>query len=85
MYNKGKNGQDCPFGTTVKTKSECKLAASELNIQFSHRLPIPRSKVLPAGCHYRPSFQVAYVNEIIDPLHTSPIRNSAGICKGIAI
>ena len=73
-------GQDCTVNSIVYTESECKKAATQLQLTYDTARRDPYS---PAGCYRR--YDTAYFNQIINPSLTDPSTIKAGICKGIPI
>ena len=73
-------GQDCTVNSIVCTESECKKAATQLQLTYD---TARRDKYSPAGC-YR-WYDTVYFNQITNPSLTDPSTITAGICKGITI
>ena len=75
-------GEGCTLHKIVKTESECKKAAAELQITYSTRAT---RADCPAGCYTWRNANKLWFNTITNPSMTSPHQDTAGICKGIVI
>ena len=76
--------QDCPLNEVIKTASECVIAAEEQGLQIDTSVGIGPFSERPAGCYKWNGFngtKGASFNTILDPSSTSPMHNSAGLCK----
>ena len=75
--------EDCPINLVITTETECIEASAQLGWEYDR---LVKRKDRPAGCYtfkseVRKVSKVSAFNSVTDPLLTSPVKDTVGICK----
>ena len=71
--------EDCPINLVITTETECIEASAQLGWEYDR---LVKRKDRPAGCYtFFTGSKVSAFNSVTDPLLTSPVKDTVGICK----
>ena len=77
-YYLGNLGSDCIMDEILTEKEECKVAATQLRIEYKGKY---KSNERPKGCYYRPIDNTVYFNDQNQSVALNIDARTGGVCK----